>query len=70
MLAVDAYYNGTNIVLDRDVEMFKGQRMTVVFEPVKTKRKNIDLDKYGIRTERGMHVNEYMKEMRENDRLS
>ena len=55
MLAVNAYYNGTNIVLDEKVEMFKGQRMTVVFEPVR-KRKSFDLDKYGIQTERGMNV--------------
>ena len=35
----------------------------------KKKKPPIDLDKYVMPSERGQHVDEYMREMRENDRL-
>lgn len=69
MLAVNGYYNGSTIVLDKEVEMTKGQRVLVVLETTSTKRKRIDLDKYVTPTERGQNVEVYMEEMRGNDRI-
>lgn len=71
MLAVNGYYNGSNIVLDEQIEMAVGQKLMVIIEtPIPaSKRKKIDLDKYVTPTERGKHVEEYMEEMRGNDRI-
>lgn len=69
MLAVNGYYNGTNIILEQEVDMIKGQRLMVILETPKQTRKKIDFDKYVTTTERGRNVEEYMKEMRENDRV-
>ena len=35
----------------------------------KAKKAPVDWDSFVIPSERGLHVDEYMKEMRENDRL-
>lgn len=71
MMAVKGYYNGSNIVLDEQVEMTAGQKLMVIIETSQpeSKHKGIDLDKYVTPTERGKHVEEYMKEMRGNDRI-
>lgn len=69
MLAVNGYYNGSTIVLDKEVELIKGQRVLVVLETTSAKRKKIDLDKYVTPTERGQNVEAYMEEMRGNDRI-
>ena len=71
MLAVNGYYNGKNIVLDEQIEMAAGQKLMVIIEtpPQTPKREKIDLDKYVTTTERGKHVEEYMEEMRGNDRI-
>lgn len=69
MLAVNGYYNGSTIVLDKEVEMIKGQKVLVVLETTSTKRKRIDLDKYVTPTERGQNVEAYMDKMRGNDRI-
>lgn len=71
MVAIKGYYNGNNIVLDEQIEMTAGQKLMVIIEtsePV-SKRRKIDLDKYVTPTERGRHVEEYMEEMRGNDRI-
>ena len=71
MLAINGHYNGSNIVLDEQIEMTAGQKLMVIIEtPAPTsKRKKINLDKYVTPTERGKHVEEYMEEMRGNDRI-
>lgn len=46
-----------------------GQRVLVILETTRTKRKRIDLDKYVTPTERGQNVEAYMEEMRGNDRI-
>ena len=69
MLAVNGYYNGNNIVLDEKIEMANGQRLIVILDMPESKREKIDFDKYVTPTERGKNVEEYMKEMRENDRV-
>lgn len=56
MLAVNGYYNGSTIVLDKELKLIKGQRVLVVLETTKTKRKRIDLDKYVTPTERGQNI--------------
>lgn len=65
MLAVNGYYDGSAIVLDKEIEMVKGQRLMVVLETTRTKRKKVDLDQYVTPTERGENVEAYMEEMRE-----
>lgn len=71
MVAVKGYYNGSNIVLDEQIEMTAGQKLMVIIETLEpeSERKRIDLDKYVTPTERGKHVEEYMEEMRGNDRI-
>lgn len=69
MLAVNGYYDGSAIVLDKEIEMVKGQRLMVVLETTRTKRKKVDLDQYVTPTERGENVEAYMEEMRGNDRV-
>lgn len=69
MLAVNGYYNGTNIVLEDEVEMEKGQRLMVVLETPKRGRKNINFNQYVTTTERGKNVESYMEEMRSGDRI-
>ena len=71
MLAINGHYNGSNIVLDEQIEMTAGQKLMVIIETPApaSKRKKIDLDKYVTPTERGEHVEEYMEEMRGNDRI-
>lgn len=71
MLAINGHYNGSNIVLDEKIEMTAGQKLMVIIETPTpaSKRKEIDLDKYVTPTERGKHVEEYMEEMRGNDRI-
>jgi len=69
MLAVNGYYNGTSIVLDDEVEMEKGQRLLVVLDTPKRRRKKLDFDKYVTTTERGRNVDNYMEEMRAGDRV-
>ena len=51
--------------------MTAGQKRMVIIETPEpaSKRRKIDLDKYVTPTERGKHVEEYMEEMRGNDRI-
>ena len=70
--AVSGYYNGNQIVMDEQISLRVGQRVIITIlernpEPVK----NLDLKKYAGRGEKMFHgnVEEYLKELRENDRL-
>ena len=69
MLAVNGYYNGINIVLDKEIDMEIGQRLLVVLETPKKNKRKINLEKYVTTTERGKDVESYMKEMRDGDRI-
>lgn len=71
MLAVNGYYNGNSIVLDKEIEMKKGQRLIVVLETSTSgrERRKLDLNQYVTPTERGKNVEAYMEEMRGNDRI-
>ena len=72
MTAVEGYYNGTQIVIDEDVQLRKGQRVivTLLDIPDERKKKKIDLRQY---IGRGQYkfpggADAYVKELRENDR--
>lgn len=69
MLAINGYYNGTNIVLDDNVEMKEGQRLLIVMDSPKKGKRKIDLNKYIEKTDRGRNVDAYMEEMRAGDRI-
>ena len=70
LAAVKGYYDGTQIVMDENMNLKAGQEVIVtVLDMQKKARKEIDWDSFVIPSERGQDVDEYMKEMRENDRL-
>ena len=70
LAAVKGYYDGTQIVMDENMNLKAGQEVIVtVLDMQKKARKEIDWDSFVIPSERGKDVDEYMKEMRENDRL-
>ena len=61
------------IVVDGDLSEYEGTELIVTFLKEKNKAPSvnsmIDFSKYGHRTDRGQHVDEYMEEMRGNDRI-
>jgi hypothetical protein len=62
----------TVIVKDDDIREYDGAEVivTLLNNPVRTAKKTpIDWDSFVIPSERGKNVDEYMKEMRENDRV-
>lgn len=70
LAAVKGYYDGEQIVIDEDVKMAKGQEVIITILDMQKKRKdNIDWDSFVVPSERGNNVDEYMREMRENDRM-
>ena len=83
MLSVPAYYDGNSIQLLEPITAKPNQRLIVTVtdefleiakDSIDVGEKNRSLDvfdysRYGHRTERGQNVDEYMKEMRENDRF-
>ena len=73
LAAMKGVVKGERIILDEgDLRPYEGRQVVVTFlDPLERKdrpEKKIDFSKYGWPTERGQHVDEYMKEMRENDR--
>lgn len=67
---VNAYYNGTNIVLDEDVSLRQGQKvMVTILSPEQKTRRAVDWDSYVVKSDRGQNVEKYMKEMRADDRV-
>ena len=74
MLAVAGVVQGNSIILENDnITNYDGRNIILTVldgtAPIKKAKKMIDLDSYGEPTERGKHVDEYMKEIRENDRF-
>jgi hypothetical protein len=62
----------TVIVKDDDIREYDGAEVivTLLNYPVrKVKKTPVDWDSFVIPSERGKNVDEYMREMRENDRL-
>lgn len=67
---VNAYYNGTNIVLDEDVLLRQGQKvMVTILSPEQKAHRSVDWDSYVVKSDRGQNVEKYMKEMRADDRV-
>ena len=67
---VQGYYNGNQIILDENVPLAYGQRVMVTILEENPKKKPLDFSKYragkyGI----SMDAQDYVKELRENDRF-
>ena len=73
LTAVKGILHGNTVVIeDKDIEKYDGAEVVVTlldYPKAKTKKEPIDWDSYVKPSERGKNVDEYMREMRENDRL-
>ena len=74
LTAVSGYYDGTGIVMDEKVSMSVGQRVIITIlenNPDSHPKHKIQLDKYIGRGQKMFNgdAGEYVKELRENDRL-
>ena len=73
LAAVKGIVQGNTVVIeDEDIREFDGTEVVVTllsYPERKTKKAPVDWDSFAIPSERGLHVEEYMREMRENDRL-
>ena len=73
LAAVKGIVQGNTVVIeDEDIRDYDGVEVivTLLNSPQrKAKKAPVDWDSFAIPSERGQHVDEYMKEMRENDRL-
>lgn len=73
LAAVKGIVQGNTVVIkDDNIREYDGAEVVVTFlnyPQKKTKKALVDWDTFVVSSERGRHVDEYMKEMRENDRL-
>lgn len=73
LAAVKGIVKGNTVVIDdEDIRDYDGAEVIVTllnYPQRKAKKVPVDWDSFVIPSERGLHVDEYMKEMRENDRL-
>ena len=72
LAAVKGYYDGTQIVMDENMNLKAGQEVIVtVLDMQKKARKEIDLKKYTGRGEKMFHTDaqEYVRELRADDRI-
>ncbi|MBQ4058363.1 MAG: hypothetical protein IJD40_05470 [Lachnospiraceae bacterium] len=72
LAAVKGRIQGNTVLIDEDVREYDGTEVIVTLLNYPQKKINkapIDWDSFVIPSERGKNVEEYMKEMRENDRL-
>ena len=72
MSAVKGYYDGKQIVINEDVKMSIGQEVIItILEMTRKKKKRIDLEKYMGRGKKmfTQDAQDYVKELRDNDRL-
>lgn len=71
MLALQGTIQGNAVVLNDDIRAYSGRDVivTILDRPLRKRKKALDFDKYVTPTERGQHVEEYMEEMRDNDRI-
>lgn len=62
---------GNTIVLDQDISAYNGNTVivTILDDSIRRRKRNIDLDSYSQRTERGQRAAEYVRELRDNDRI-
>ena len=73
MLAVKVYYDGTKIIVNDDVVLQEGQELIITLLDTQlniiSQNQNFDFDKYTTKTDRIQDAGEYIKELRENDRI-
>ena len=72
MIALAGTIQGNTVIIENDsITNYNGKEviLTILDWPCKKARKKIDWNKYGMETERGKHVEEYMVEIR-NDGVS
>ena len=73
LAAVKGIVQGNTVIIeDEDIRDYDGAEVIVTllnYPQKKVRKAPVDWDSFVISSERGMHVDEYMKEMRENDRL-
>ena len=73
LAAVKGIVQGNTVVIeDDDIREYDGAEVVVTlldYPQKKVKKVPVDWDSFVIPSERGKNVDEYMKEMRENDRL-
>ena len=72
MTAVGGYYNGNQIVMDENVNLYNGQRVIItLLDNTGRSNQHIDLKKYSGRGEKMFHgnVDDYVKGMRADDRI-
>ena len=71
LAAVKGTIRGNTVIIEDDLHEYDGAEVVVTLldYPQKKKKDPIDWDRYVLPSERGKNVDEYMKEMRENDRL-
>ncbi len=72
MIALAGIVQGNTVIIENDsITNYDGKEviLTILDQPYRKARKRIDWDKYGMETERGKHVEEYMEEIRSNDRI-
>lgn len=74
LASIKGYYNGEQIIIDEmdKKQMMIGQEVIITLLDYPSKHgilEDLEMDKFVIPTERGEHVDEYIKELRENDRF-
>lgn len=73
LAAVKGIIQGNTVIIeDEDMCDYDGAEVVVTlldYPTAKKKKKQIDWDSFVIPSERGKNVDEYMREMRDNDRL-
>ncbi len=72
LAAVKGRVQGNTVLIDEDIRAYDGTEVIVTLLSYPQKQSGkvpIDWDSFVIPSERGRNVDEYMKEMRENDRL-
>ncbi len=73
LAAVKGIIQGNTVVIeDDDIRDYDGAEVVVTvlnYPQKKAGKKPVDWDSFAIPSERGKNVDEYMREMRENDRL-
>lgn len=71
LAAVRGRIQGDTVLVDEDIREYDGGEVivTLLNYPHKKVRMTVDWDSFVVPSERGQRVDEYMKEMRRNDRL-
>lgn len=72
LTAVGGYYNGSQIVMDENVNLQEGQRVIItILEQTHIKNEKMDLKHYMGRGEKMFHTDagKYVKELRTDDRI-